>query len=374
MKKVLSYIHPITSACLTLSMLMLMFAGLSIPQTANAAALTSKSDTLSNLSNSSGGDELADHTIQFVTPTGVESTKTIIVTLPADFDGSNDPQGVLAVGDVDLFEDTVADGVCDGSAETLVASGATSAEWNVVFSGTENRVITFTSGGASAVIAAASEVCIEIGENATGGSANSQYINPTTSGSKTISLAVNNSADTGDILVNILDDSQVSVSATVDESLTFTISDNSIGFGTLTSADDFFASGDTNGSATEVEAHTLVVGTNAASGYSMTVNGATLTSGLNSIAAIGSSNTASSAGTEQFGLRMSASGGSGAVTAPYAASGFAFDTAAFPDQVASATGASANTTYSVRYLANITSSTEAGAYTAALTYVATANF
>jgi hypothetical protein len=106
----------------------------------------------------------------------------------------------------------------------------------------------------------------------------------------------------------------------------------------------------------------------------MTVNGATLTSGANTITAIGSSNTASSAGTEQFGLRMSASGGSGTVSVPYAASGFAFDTAAFPDQVASASGSSANTTYSVRYLGNITAQTEAGAYTATLTYVATANF
>jgi hypothetical protein len=106
----------------------------------------------------------------------------------------------------------------------------------------------------------------------------------------------------------------------------------------------------------------------------MTLNGATLTSGANTITAIGSANTTSAAGTEQFGLRMTATGGSGTVSAPYAAAGFAFDTAAFPDQVASATGASANTTYSVRYVANITGSTEAGAYTATLTYVAVANF
>ncbi|MEK7557521.1 MAG: hypothetical protein AAB538_06070, partial [Patescibacteria group bacterium] len=150
--------------------------------------------------------------------------------------------------------------------------------------------------------------------------------------------------------------------------------DNSIGFGTLTSADDFFANGAGTGSATEAEAHTLVVGTNASNGYTMTINGATLTSGSSTITAIGSSNTASATGTEQFGIRATASGGSGAVSAPYAASGFAFDTAAFPDEVAAATSASANTTYSMRYLANITAQTEAGAYTATLTYVATANF
>ena len=85
--------------------------------------------------------------------------------------------------------------------------------------------------------------------------------------------------------------------------------------------------------------------------------------------------TASTIGSEQFGLRMNASGGIGTVVAPYAtAAQFAFDSLNFPDQVASATGASANTTYSVRYIANIASNTEAGAYTSTLTYVATANF
>lgn len=373
MKKVLPGFQIIVGMFLIVSMIS-VFAGGLLLQTVYAAALTDKSDTLSNLSNSSGGDELSDHAIQFVTPTGVASTQTIVITLPSDFDGSNDPQGALDFNDVDLFEDTGADGVCDGTPETLVASGASSSQWNAVFSGTENRVLTLTSGGASATIAAGSEVCIMIGENATGGSSNSQYINPTTSGSKTITLSVGSGADTGDVVVNILDDSQVSVSAVVDESLTFTISDNSIGFGTLSASDDFFASGDGNGSATEVEAHTLVVGTNAANGYTMTVNGSTLTSGGNTIDAIGSSNTASSAGTEQFGLRIDETGGIGAVSAPYADTGFALDTAAFPDEIASASGASANTTYSVRYLANITSSTEAGSYTATLTYIATANF
>ena len=68
---------------------------------------------------------------------------------------------------------------------------------------------------------------------------------------------------------------------------------------------------------------------------------------------------------------MTASGGSGTVSAPYDGAGFA---AAFPDEVASATGASADTTYSVRYVANIAGNTEAGSYTSTLTYIATGNF
>jgi hypothetical protein len=160
----------------------------------------------------------------------------------------------------------------------------------------------------------------------------------------------------------------------VSQSITFTISDNSIGFGNLTSANARYATGDASGSDSETGAHDIVVGTNAANGYTLTLDGDTLTSGLNTIDDIGATNAASSAGTEQFGVRFTATGGSGTVSAPYADSGFAFDDASFPDAVASHTGASANTTYSARYLANITANTEAGAYTSTLTYVATANF
>ncbi len=157
--------------------------------------------------------------------------------------------------------------------------------------------------------------------------------------------------------------------------LTFSISDNSIGFGTLSSSDDFFANGAGTGSATEVEAHTIAASTNADNGYVITVNGTTLTYGGESIDAIGGTNTASSAGTEQFGIRLSASGGDGSVTAPYAASGFAFDTGAFPDQIASdSNGDDVTTTYSARYLGNISATTAAGVYGATITYVITANF
>lgn len=368
MKRKVEFLRITLSSWLVLSVVMPALWAL-IPA-AQAAALTSKSDTMSVLRDSGGGDVMSDHAIQFTTPTGVAAAATITITMPSDFDGSNDPQGALDFNDVDFFEDTTPDAVCDGTAKTLAGtpSGAT---WGAVFSSTENRLLTITSD--SDTVAAGSQVCIKIGENATGGAANSQYINPTTTGSKTIAVTAG-ASDSGDILVKILDDDQVAVTALVDESLTFTISDNSIGFGTLSATDDFFATGDTNGSATETEAHTLVVGTNASNGYTTTVNGATLTSGIYTIAAIGSTNTASATGSEQFGLRMTATGGVGAVSAPYADSGFAFDTAAFPDQVASATGASADTTYSTRYVANIASNTEAGNYTATLTYTTTANF
>jgi hypothetical protein len=361
-----SFISNIISLVTVFAYCALIFSPFSVLK---AATITDAADVMSRLAI----NQLSDHEIEFTTPTGVASGETITLTFPSDFDGSNDPQGALDFGDVDLFIDTVPDGVCDGTAQTLVASGATSSQWNAAFSGTENRVLTLTSGGASATAAAASEICIEIGENATGGSGNSQYINP--SSATTYAIAVTSgSADSGNISINILNDDQVAVSATVAQSITFTISDSSIGFGTLSSSAARFATGDGTGSASETEAHTLVVGTNASNGYTLTLNGSTLTSGGDTIDAIGSTNTASSTGSEQFGLRATASGGSGSVAAPYTASGYAFDSAAFPDEVASSTGSTANTTYSMRYIANIGSSTEAGSYSATLTYLASANF
>lgn len=170
-----------------------------------------------------------------------------------------------------------------------------------------------------------------------------------------------------------------STAASVTQTLTFALSSNTAGFGPLSNGAARFATSDSLGSASEVEAHTFTVSTNAGSGYAVTVKGATLTSNQNSsntITAIGGTNTVSSIGNEQFGLRLSATGGSGVVTTPYAAAGFAYaGTASGASQVASAsTGDGVSTTFSVRYIANIGATTEAGSYSANLVYVATANF
>lgn len=368
MQKILSRFRFITSIYLVFA-LVFMLAGGILPRQASASALLNKSDTMSSQKASTA----SNHTIVFRTPTGAgDSSDTIIVTLPTGF-----TTNTFDFADVDLAHSAGSQSNCTSPTYTndeTLAGSASATAWGAALSGQVLTLTAPTDGVGAAAIAVDACVQIQIGTNATtGATGDTQITNHATPASYTIAIS-GTFGDSGDIVVNVLSDDQVSVSATVDESLTFTISDNSIGFGTLSASDDYFASGDTNGSATEAEAHTLVVGTNAANGYTMTINGATLTSGANTIAAIGSSNTASSAGTEQFGLRIDESGGSGAVSAPYADTGFAFDTAAFPDEVAAATGASANTTYSVRYLANITSSTEAGAYTATLTYVATANF
>lgn len=159
------------------------------------------------------------------------------------------------------------------------------------------------------------------------------------------------------------------------QSLTFSISDNTIGFGTLVSSGARYATGDTLGSASDTaDAHTISVATNASSGYAMTLNGATLTSGTNTVNAIGATAVASSAGTEQFGARLIVNSGTGSATSPYATTNWALDTGAFPDQVASGAGDGVTTVFGVRYIGNISGNTENGSYSSTLTYVATATF
>ena len=106
----------------------------------------------------------------------------------------------------------------------------------------------------------------------------------------------------------------------------------------------------------------------------MTLDGATLTSGGNTITAIGGTATASSAGSEQFGLRAIVNSGTGSAVAPYNGSNWALDTAAFPDQIASGSGDGVTTVFGVRYIGNISANTENGTYSAVLTYTVTATF
>jgi hypothetical protein len=162
------------------------------------------------------------------------------------------------------------------------------------------------------------------------------------------------------------------------QSISFSISDNSVGFGNLSASSARYATGDLSGSGTDSsDAHTISVAATATDGYSLTVNGSTLTCsscGGETIDAIGGTALSSSTGTEQFGLRLIVNSGTGVSTAPYASANWAFDTASLPDQVASGDGDGSTTEFGVRYIANTASVSEAGEYSATLTYTVTATY
>jgi hypothetical protein len=164
----------------------------------------------------------------------------------------------------------------------------------------------------------------------------------------------------------------------VPQTISFSISDTSIGFGSLTAVQTRYATGDVLGSTTDsTDAHTISVATNASSGYSLTVGGNTLSCsgcGGATITAIGNTATAASIGTEQFGIRFGVNSGSGSASAPYNGANWALDTAAFPDLIATGAGDSVTTVFGARYIANTAAATEFGSYSAVITYTVTATF
>lgn len=346
------------------------------PNKALAEPLEDRSDTMSRLGSSSAANVTSDHTIQFVTPSGVASGETIVIDFPSDFNGSTHPSGALDYTDIDLFIDDVPDGTCDGTAQTIVGATPGVSDWLAEFSGTDNRTLTITSGGASAVVAAGYEVCIEIGQNAEGGAANSQYINPTTIGSFMIGLEAG--VDTGDVSVSIIANDVVVITAKVNETITFAISDYDIGFGVLSLSNARFATGTEPYGAdgpTPVSAHTMSIATNGSSGYDITYKGLTLESGLDDIdVATITGDGDGVPGSEQFAISFTTSGNATIASAyQQASSNYSF-VETTETSFASETGPTATETLSAFYLANISGLTPAGTYSTAITYVASANF
>ncbi len=327
---------------------------------ATAASASALSDTMSNQTISA----TSSHTIKFTTPTGASAAgNTIVITFPSGFNFTSKSISTL----------TFTHGSSTGAenTETLAATPSATA-WGAAFSGTNNVILTLTAptdGTGAAALAANDKVIV------TYDSTNS--VNPSSAGN--YSIAVNSNGDTGSITVPILTNSQVAISATVDESLSFSISNNSIGFGSLTTSNSRFATSDAVGANTEpTDAHTISAAANSTSGYTIAISGSTLTSGVNSITPIsGASAQALSPGSEQFGIRANVASGSGTVSAPFngSAGNYGFGTSPLSSQPFATTGgASASTVYNVNYAANIAPLTEAGSYTTTLTYVATANF
>jgi len=153
--------------------------------------------------------------------------------------------------------------------------------------------------------------------------------------------------------------------------LIFSITDNAATLGTITTSS---ASTDTAG---------FTVATDAADGYAVTISGNTLTSNSSSVDIDALTiPTASSPGTEQFGLNLvdnsdpdvgsDPSGGSGQAASGYnTANKFKFVSG---DTVANCSSSSDTTSFTISYLGNIDSMTVAGDYSTNLTLIATVTF
>lgn len=353
---------------------LILSSGLIAPNRANAAQITTFSDTLTRLKASTN----ANHEIFFVSPTGIASTGNMTLTF-AGF--SNATVNAILFSDVDFATGSTA--TCTSAVyteQTLVASGPTSSQWSVA---TASQIMTITSGGASATLAANRCVRIRIGTNATNQTTGVNQIQNNTAGTATIVVG-GGFGDTGTVAIPIITNDQVTISATVDPTITFSISQTTVSFGSLAAGTGRWA---TNGGGANAAAatdptaanaaHTLTIGTNASSGYTVTYNGALLTSGANTIAAATiTGDSDGTPGSNQFALC-----GKGTSGSPTVASGYLCGTnsdynfvASTTTTLASATAPASSDVVSVAYLANIASSKPAGTYTTTLTYVATGNF
>jgi hypothetical protein len=353
--------------------LVLLVSTMSTLLTADAAgSLSALSDTMSNQTISAN----SAHRFLFTTPTGVTaSSQTIVVTFPTGFNFSSKSISTLRLSY----------GITGTQTTAIIASTpGTSTQWGAVFSGSNNVILTLTAPTSGTYIAPGDQVILDYDYTDATAPVNSTNPSVASNPPTTVyAVTLNVNGDTGTITVPILTNSQVAITATVAQSLSFALSSNAIDFGTLSSSSTKYATTNaaSGGSGTEpTNAHTLSAGTNGASGYTVTVSGSTLTSGANNVDGISGGTAAVLAiGTEQFGIRSVASGGSGTVSAPFNGAdsthyGFGNATSINQSPFASASAATAVTTYNVNYAANVATLTPAGSYTTTLTYVATANF
>jgi len=236
--------------------ILLWSLGLPSIRFADAANITDVSDTLSD----SAPGIISNHTISFVTPTGVTNGATTTITFPAGFTGI----GALGVEDVDFATTT----------DMTIAATCTGSE-RVRFIPSGQTVSFVFCPGDGGILAAGATTTIQIGTNATFGSVgNSLITNPVAEGSYEINFTVG-ASDSGWTRVVILND--VDVTASVATIFTFVVagvasgqlvngvtttgvtSSTSIPFGKLQS-----------GVAT-TSAQRLTVNTNASNGYVVTV-------------------------------------------------------------------------------------------------------
>lgn len=380
---------------------------LGVPHQAQAAVLTKVKDVLSTSAPTSD----ANHVIQFVTATGAAQSSDTI-TIEFDTTGTGFDLTSIAEDDIDLEVDN--DAACDGSwTDRATAGSAASDVWGVNIN-TTTDVITLThptNDGSTEGITAGRCARVIVGNTANGsGTGSNQINNPTkvagagTADIYTIAIA-GTFGDSGDALVAVVEG--VSVSVTIDETLTFAIAAvtsgnctqggsatavtttvSTVPFGTSGLSPNTFYKG----------CHDLTVSTNASNGYAITTEeNRSLLSGTDTLddtqcdgtdctEVIGASTTTAWATSTNNGFGYTCSGGdcnaafntasefnqfactgADAVCDPNTGA----ETAATP--ISAATPVS-NQTSRIVYKLSFSGTQPAGTYTNTITYIATPTF
>lgn len=342
------------------------------PLTATAAQMTGVKDTLSTVTVNTTATHVITATL--VGANTFQAGDTIVYDfINADF--TLNAIGNWQVGDFAFSDSTGSRTILAVSTSSGVAPTCTTAGNNVcVTIDTTNNTFTVfpTSGGSFTASSAASPTTFTI--NGTTAAGTGTMTNKATDvDSSVYTITETTDSATGAVVAET--NGTVNITATVSPTLTFSNDDPTIGFGTLTSGAARWANGAATGSASTTTAHTMTVGTNATSGYTLTYNGALLTSGANTIAAATiSADADGTPGSNQFALGVTVTG-TGTASAGYqtASDNYNF-VASTASQVASSTGVVTSDSIAVRYITNIAASKPAGNYATNLDYVASANF
>jgi hypothetical protein len=298
-------------------------------QASYAGTVTSISDTMSRQKVS----QSSSHKVLFTAATSSATFKKVTIGFPDGFTMTGGTGGVVKInGGSD---------VSGSGAWTFSNTG-----------GSKSAMFTWTS---TTTVNAAQTVELNF----------SGITNPASNGSYKLTITTADSSpatiDTGQVAVPIATEDQVTVTATVDPTITFTVTPTSIALGTLSSG-SVVDSGSTGN-------NQLTVGTNAPSGYSVSAIGTTLTNGSYTVPFV-TDNTVT-AGSSEFGMRFAAGTSSSGNTYPQGTNDVG---ATASTSVVTNTGPQATSQTNVTYKGSITANQAAGVYTATITYLATGNF
>jgi hypothetical protein len=186
--------------------------------------------------------------------------------------------------------------------------------------------------------------------------------------------------DFGGLALSIL--GLLSINLEVPPYLIFCIGENIAGTDCTTATEPFSDVGDLSSGVTRAAQHQFLVATNAQNGYSVWASGGTMSSGNNTISAMGAPGP-SIKGTSQFGMNLAANNnptvgenpqgpGLGAVAANFnQPNRFYFNSG---ERIAGATTSDNYRKYTVSYVVNVPPDQPGGVYSTTLTYTGLANF
>lgn len=244
-----------------------------------AAPLQKISDTLSD----SDLGVKSNHTIKFITQSIINASNTIVIDFADAFSATSSPAfSNTDATDFDIATSTNVTGTAFADLTVVAFTGtcATSgqAQFEITSINTSTNVFTFTHCNGTLSIATSTAIEIQIGTHATtGGTGDSQLVNPVSSGSYVITVTAS-SINSGSTRVAIVDD--VVVTASVATNFTFTISgvvsgqtpaNGEVGVTTVTTTATTIPWGDLSPNVTSTARQDLAVSTNARNGFTVTI-------------------------------------------------------------------------------------------------------